>query len=182
MNACKLLRTCKIFIWKRMFVDPSVSILEKDACKPLYHLRVICLWFSFIQLHWENYWGKNLRFSPIWDKVFKNGPNKVCGRQTIFHKFYLIHSWMFCRINYKRFGVGGWNSCFNIHGNIWERIIVTVLLKIIVKPVVILKFLRYHEKVFKRWSTQRKLLFCFDLFLLVTTFEALGKSFTVGVF
>ena len=50
----------------------------------------------------------------IWDKVFKNGPNKFCGRQplknlkghglpkadhipsnflkAVFHKFYLVHS------------------------------------------------------------------------------------------
>ena len=42
----------------------------------------------------------------IWDKVFKNGPSKICGRQpsnfkfpkisnflkAVFHKFYLVHS------------------------------------------------------------------------------------------
>ena len=39
-----------------------------------------------------------------WDKVFKNGPSKICGRQplknlkgsnflkALFHKFYLVHS------------------------------------------------------------------------------------------
>ena len=26
----------------------------------------------------------------IWDKVFKNGPSKICGRA--FKKFYLVHS------------------------------------------------------------------------------------------
>ena len=36
--------------------------------------------------------------TPMWDKVFKNGPSKICGRQilktlkTAFHKFYLVHS------------------------------------------------------------------------------------------
>ena len=30
-----------------------------------------------------------------WDKVFKNGPSKICGRQP-FKKFYLVHSWIFC--------------------------------------------------------------------------------------
>ena len=44
----------------------------------------------------------------IWDKVFKNGPSKVCRRQplknlkgygllwvlTVIHKFYLVHSWI----------------------------------------------------------------------------------------
>ena len=36
-----------------------------------------------------------------WDKAFKNGPSKVCGRQShiplnfvdaVFHKFFLVHS------------------------------------------------------------------------------------------
>ena len=52
----------------------------------------------------------------IWDKVFKNGgPSKICGRQllknlkedhtpsnflkVVFHKFYLIHSWIVCSIS-----------------------------------------------------------------------------------
>ena len=37
-----------------------------------------------------------------WDKVFKSRQNKICGRQplknflkTVFHKFYLFHSWIF---------------------------------------------------------------------------------------
>ena len=42
----------------------------------------------------------NLEHKPIWVKVFKNGPSKICGRQpqkvlpdkAVFHKFYLIHS------------------------------------------------------------------------------------------
>ena len=55
----------------------------------------------------------------IWAKVFKNGPNKICGRQPlkiwsymifeadhitsiflkgVFHKFYLVHSWILCPI------------------------------------------------------------------------------------
>ena len=39
-----------------------------------------------------------------WDKVFKNGPSKTCGRQPLkslkaaFHKFYLVHSWIICHI------------------------------------------------------------------------------------
>ena len=42
------------------------------------------------------------------DKIFKNGPSKICGRQPlknlkwyglpIFHKFYLVHSWILCPI------------------------------------------------------------------------------------
>ena len=56
----------------------------------------------------------------IWGKVFKNGPSKVCGKQplkiwrgmvylkqtllpskclkAVFHKFYLVHSWILCPI------------------------------------------------------------------------------------
>ena len=46
-----------------------------------------------------------------WDKVFKSGPSKFCERQllknlkgyglfnflkAVFHKFYLVHSWILC--------------------------------------------------------------------------------------
>ena len=51
----------------------------------------------------------------IWVKVFKNGASKICGRQplknlkwhdllssnflkAVFHKFYLVHSWILCPI------------------------------------------------------------------------------------
>ena len=59
----------------------------------------------------------------LWDKVFKNGPSKICGRQPLknlkrygllkadrstpypfeffkgcLHKFYLVHSWILCTI------------------------------------------------------------------------------------
>ena len=53
----------------------------------------------------------------IWDKVFKSEPSKLCGRQpfkslrgygpysfnflkAVFHKFYLVHSWILCPIIY----------------------------------------------------------------------------------
>ena len=61
-----------------------------------------------------------LFWNQIWDKVFKNGPSKICGTmplkhlkgyglleadhnpsdslKTVFHKFYLIHSWILCPI------------------------------------------------------------------------------------
>ena len=51
--------------------------------------------------------------ASAWDKVFKNGPSKICGRlslenlkgyeagcipsnflKAVFHKFYLVHYWM----------------------------------------------------------------------------------------
>ena len=46
----------------------------------------------------------------ILDKVFKNGPSKICGRQplknlkkydllkAVFHKFYFVHFWTLCPI------------------------------------------------------------------------------------
>ena len=41
----------------------------------------------------------------ICDKVFTNGPRKICGRQplknflkAVFHKFYLVHSRILCHI------------------------------------------------------------------------------------
>ena len=56
----------------------------------------------------------------IWEKVFKNGPSKNCGRnplkklkeygllkanhtptnflKVVFHKFYLVHSWILCLV------------------------------------------------------------------------------------
>ena len=30
------------------------------------------------------------------DKVFQNGPSEICGRQPVFHKFYLIHFRILC--------------------------------------------------------------------------------------
>ena len=46
----------------------------------------------------------------IWDRVFKNGSSKICGKQplknlkgygllkAVFHNFYLVHSWILCLI------------------------------------------------------------------------------------
>ena len=64
----------------------------------------------------DTYIFKNLDHK--WDKVFKNGPSKICGKQplktlngyvlpkadhtpskflkTVLHKFYLVHSWILC--------------------------------------------------------------------------------------
>ena len=51
-------------------------------------------------------WKLCFRTKIIWVKVFKNGPNKICGRQPLknlkwygllkaaFHKFYLVYSWI----------------------------------------------------------------------------------------
>ena len=49
----------------------------------------------------------------IWDKVFKNEPSEICGRQlssnflkAVFHKFHLVHSWILCPIY--------WKTCLNL--------------------------------------------------------------------
>ena len=66
---------------------------------------------SMARLHYSQF---NRQLSIIWDKVFKNGPSKICGRQplknlkrygvrkadytpshflkAVFHKFYSVHS------------------------------------------------------------------------------------------
>ena len=51
------------------------------------------------------------KYQVIWDKVFKSGQSKFCGRQilnveadfsnflkAVFHKIYSVHSWMLCPI------------------------------------------------------------------------------------
>ena len=76
----------------------------------LVHEKLLIFWESFLSLFWNQ----------IWDKVFKNGPSKICGTmslkhlkgyglleadhnpsdslKTVFHKFYLIHSRILCSI------------------------------------------------------------------------------------
>ena len=65
--------------------------------------------------HWPQYILKFLSAYFLWDKVLKNGPDKICGRQplkklkgyitsnflkAVFHKFHLVHSWILCPIYY----------------------------------------------------------------------------------
>ena len=51
---------------------------------------------------------KNKLKMKKWDKVFKNGPSKICRRQSlknlkaVLHKFYLAHSWILCPKCYLR--------------------------------------------------------------------------------
>ena len=61
---------------------------------------------------------KRFRWIYVWDKIFKKGPSKICGRQplknledygpwrtpsnflkAVFHNFYLLHSWIHCPID-----------------------------------------------------------------------------------
>ena len=36
--------------------------------------------YIFFRIHWDCFGQYSIRF---WDKVFKNGPNKICGRQPL---------------------------------------------------------------------------------------------------
>ena len=66
------------------------------------------LMFFFKQVYCLNSWWSNVSrcWNYTWDKVFKNGPSKICGRQpkfeviwsAVFNKFYLDHSWILCPI------------------------------------------------------------------------------------
>ena len=62
-------------------------------------------WFCNIWFHSNSF---PLDGSTIWEKVFKSGPSKICGRQplktsnilkVVFHKFYFVHSWILCPIH-----------------------------------------------------------------------------------
>ena len=72
----------------------------------------------FEKLLWKDFYTDYTVFYPFlskcdnikWDKVFRNGPSEICGRQplknlshipsnllkAVFHKFYLVHSWIHC--------------------------------------------------------------------------------------
>ena len=39
--------------------------------------------FNLTGLTVTKFWSDFLKVSLIWDKVFKNGPSKVCGRQPL---------------------------------------------------------------------------------------------------
>ena len=39
----------------------------------------------------------------IWDKVFKNGPSKICGRQPLKTFIILEYSWILCLIYSDQF-------------------------------------------------------------------------------
>ena len=82
--------------------------MRKYGMRTPYHL-LLTIWFKMkrktdLQTSWCQL------ISIIWDKVFKSGPSKICGRQTlknlkpsnflktVFRKFYLVHSWILCPI------------------------------------------------------------------------------------
>ena len=90
-------------------------------------ILAICLLRRFLRL-WEVF--------MIWVQVFKNGPSKICGRQrlkslkgysllkqtislqiflrAVFHKFYLVHSWILWLISKSILAT--FNLCVRIRG------------------------------------------------------------------
>ena len=74
-----------------IFYRTSCSMLLKELCRTLFVSSFSLSWItSFLYFCYK----------AMWDKVFKNGPSRICGRQpnflnTVFHKFYVVHSWIF---------------------------------------------------------------------------------------
>ena len=69
------------------FTPPSNSrTLNKRKC-------LLTLFVSVVRSTELIYQLLNLFEAFIWDKVFENGPSKICGRQPL-NKIYLVHSWI----------------------------------------------------------------------------------------
>ena len=63
----------------------------------------ICWFQCLFWVLWEIPQNELFQRRVIWDQIFKNEPRKICGRQylknlAVFHKFYLVHSWILCPI------------------------------------------------------------------------------------
>ena len=78
----------------------QVLIPCSASCKCWIHSRCSHIWDR-----------QKPNFNGIWEKVFNNGSTKNWGRETawanhipskflkaVFHKFYLVHSWILCFI------------------------------------------------------------------------------------
>ena len=61
--------------------DVNVTLSVKYICKLK---RLQGLFFkAFLNIHFAKRYMSTLNNSPIWDKVFKNGASKICGRQPL---------------------------------------------------------------------------------------------------
>ena len=91
--------TC-ILSWNDVGLFPCIFNVEKMWC--------VCTWN----------WSSSAKIGINWDKLFKNGPSKICGKQplrnlrgyglpkvnhtsskflkAVVRKFYLVHSWILC--------------------------------------------------------------------------------------
>ena len=93
------------------------ALFKRDAFRPCWEWNNYDSWWWLTGNHivafrpyweWNNYdswWWltsnhiDSCAINNKWDKLLKNGPTKICGRQllklkAVFHKFYLAHSWI----------------------------------------------------------------------------------------
>ena len=92
-------------------ISERLLVWQITECFNLFHPNVPFLysswkaWDSTRMEHALAWNGLMIYFINIWVKVFKNGPSKIFGRQplknlkwygekAVFHKFYLVHSWI----------------------------------------------------------------------------------------
>ena len=119
-------KVCKISIYTFSFLTTC------NLCGLfMLHKTFLTMWFFYVTQNFDvgrifSVHDLSLyawRYNIIWDKVFKSGPTKICGRQplkllkgyglfkqtislhipsnflkAVSHKFYLVHSWILCHI------------------------------------------------------------------------------------
>ena len=70
------------------------ALFKRDAFRPCWDWNNYDSWWWLTSNHIDS-----RAINNKWDKLLKNGPTKICGRQllklkAVFHKFYLVHSWI----------------------------------------------------------------------------------------
>ena len=117
--------TLNLMSWCNLTVKFTPSMSEGSFKFRLCASRVsmsyhkICFNFELIFNNMHLYSIHIFTYTYVRDKVFKNGPRKICGRQLLknlkgygllsrpypfiflkaaFHKFHLVHSWILCPI------------------------------------------------------------------------------------
>ena len=103
------------------FCENSSQLNTVNYFRKTFHLRclprfwiLLCFWHSSDRSTWKT----RSRTTTMWDKVYKNGLSKICGRQplkdlkgyrllkadgnlsnflkAVFQNIYLVHSWILC--------------------------------------------------------------------------------------
>ena len=89
-------KACLIWIFREMFHEIAVF-------SGVFLISVYMESLCWERVGWWNL-GNILGESMMWDKVFKSGLSKLCGRQAwnflkvVFVKIYLVHFWILCLI------------------------------------------------------------------------------------
>ena len=146
-------------------------ILNSGIHSPLFKKQVILWRFEGMRILWK------LMFRIYkWDKVFKNAPCKICGRQplktlkeygllkadhipsnflkAVFHKFYLVHSWILC----SKY------TCPTTPPIPWWKQLTLMFLNITY-------FLRSIKQVFFTWQAKKLTLLTFNDFHSMWSFQ-----------